>query len=298
MMSVFALGLTVLLLGAASANPLFDQVTEKGISPDGRHFVELPPPSMADGLSADQQRAVIARVAGPGRRVDDLMRDSVVAPLVVEVGEKSLRPDGPIMRTVDLWFIAHGDLDKLGSEESLEKLSENLKPAGQGDLPETRGVLGKEAMRARGIYVEDAEDRRQRFVYATFPLFDRVLVSATQRMVVTGSDRSVLAAGVIDAAFDDDPDFPNRWQRLARDALGRFEIGQPQVYRGAGFYVKATLLQEPPDAIFVEYHQAFCEPVEWFGGAPLLRSKLPLLVQDGVRKFRRELRRLSEPESR
>jgi hypothetical protein len=33
----------------------------------------------------------------------------------------------------------------------------------------------------------------------------------------------------------------------------------------------------------------FDEPNGWFGGANLLRSKLPLVIQDEVRNFRRRL---------
>ena len=33
----------------------------------------------------------------------------------------------------------------------------------------------------------------------------------------------------------------------------------------------------------------FDEPVGWFNGANLLRSKLPIVVQEGVRKFRPQL---------
>ena len=50
-----------------------------------------------------------------------------------------------------------------------------------------------------------------------------------------------------------------------------------------------TELIEPQGALFVEYHLVFDEPKAWFGGANLLRSKLPLMVQDNIRKFRREL---------
>jgi hypothetical protein len=41
--------------------------------------------------------------------------------------------------------------------------------------------------------------------------------------------------------------------------------------------------------VFVEYHLVFDELPEWFNGANLLRSKLPIVCQDGVRKFRRRV---------
>ena len=39
----------------------------------------------------------------------------------------------------------------------------------------------------------------------------------------------------------------------------------------------------------MEYHVAFVEPQGWFHGTNLLRSKLPIVAQEMVRKFRRNL---------
>jgi len=52
--------------------------------------------------------------------------------------------------------------------------------------------------------------------------------------------------------------------------------------------MKVTKLAEPAGALFVEQHLIFAEPVDWFDGANLLRSKLPLVVQDRVRSIRRQ----------
>ena len=41
--------------------------------------------------------------------------------------------------------------------------------------------------------------------------------------------------------------------------------------------------------MFIEYHVAFIEPEGWFHGTNLLRSKLPIVAQEMVRKFRRNL---------
>ena len=56
-----------------------------------------------------------------------------------------------------------------------------------------------------------------------------------------------------------------------------------------GGYMKASRLAQPSGAVLVEYHLVFEEPQGWFGGSNLLRSKLPLVCQDGVRKFRRRM---------
>jgi hypothetical protein len=72
-------------------------------------------------------------------------------------------------------------------------------------------------------------------------------------------------------------------------------IGPARPYIGAAWYSKATKLQQPQGAVLFEYHIVFDEPEGWFNGANLLRSKLPLLVQDGVRKFRRRFSENANP---
>jgi len=52
--------------------------------------------------------------------------------------------------------------------------------------------------------------------------------------------------------------------------------------------MKITRLAEPAGALFVEQHIVFAEPTGWFGGANLLRSKLPPVVQYAIRTTRQE----------
>jgi hypothetical protein len=98
-----------------------------------------------------------------------------------------------------------------------------------------------------------------------------------------------MAASILDRRFANDPDFPNRWRPVTRDDNGKRQLGAPQPYFGFGGYAKATRLVEPAGAILIEYHAAFAEPQDWFGGTNLLRSKLPILAQMIVRQLRRGL---------
>jgi hypothetical protein len=283
----------VVVLGTAPDNPLYKQLTEEGVCRRGTaECVKLPPPEMADGLSAAEQRAVIARIAGPTRRVDDLLRDSVVAPFVLRLGDAPTTPGGRPMRTIDLWFVAHGDLDRLDSEESLGELAEKLEKDSAKELPEVRGMLTAEQLRARGIEVVETERRKERFVHATTGLFDRVLLSATHRLVVTRGEESMLAAGAIDPRLTGDADYSNQWRPLRRLPSGKFEQGEATPYEASGFYAKVTKLKDPAGALWIEYHQAFDEPEGWFEGTGLLRARLPMAVQDGVRSFRRRLKEM------
>ncbi len=278
--------------GAVPENPVFELLIEQGLpAPDGSR-VKLPEPWLPDGLDAAAQRAALERMAGP-RPVDQLLRDSVVAPFVFTMGDVEGAEGAGTMRRVDVWFVAYGDLEKLAERETIDQLVESVQTQGPSDLPQRHGVLDEEEMRRRGLFVPDTEDRKQRFAYATVGLLDRVLLSATQQVVLTRRQESVLAAGMIDPRFTDDTEYPNQWRPIERDPSGRFIPGEPQPYSAAAFYVKVTRLKEPAGALVIECHQVFDEPEAWFGGRNLLRSKLPILVQDSVRKFRRKLRELS-----
>lgn len=285
--------LAAILLGAAPENPVFLQLTREGVPVAGRAQARLRAPSMGDGLDAAGQHEVIARLAGPHRRVADLTRKSVVAPFVLKIGKVPVAEGHSPLRTIDLWFVAYGRLEQFTTRKSLRELVESKRssersPRSAG-LPNEAKVLGEEALQQRGLEAEDTAGRKQGYLAATANLLDRVQLSTTHRVVVTRGQESVLAAGIIDPAFDDDAEYPNQWRPVERDRQGRFHLGDARPYRAAGFYAKATPLEEPAGALFIEYHQVFGEPAGWFGGANLLRSKLPLMVQDGVRKLRRRL---------
>jgi hypothetical protein len=119
---------------------------------------------------------------------------------------------------------------------------------------------------------------------------DKVELHQTSRCVLTRTKDSILIASVLDPRFASDREFPNAYRQLERNELGEIKKGPMKPYRGAGGYLKATRLDDPPNSLFIEYRLVFSEPHDWFDGANLLRSKLPVLLQSRVREMRRELR--------
>jgi hypothetical protein len=244
---------------------------------------------MPDGLDGAAQQQILARVAAPNRRVADLTRKSVVSPFVLKLGDASTSGEKQPFRTVDLWFVAYGRLELFSQEEFLQRLVETAESSKKGRLPFVKGILKPEEMKQLNLYEEDAPDHLQRFFYSTFGLFDRVLVSATRRVVVTRYPDSVMIAAIIDPRFSKSAEHPNHWQAVDRNERGESKLGPSQPYESAGLYAKVTRMTDPAGALFIEYHHTFCEPEAWFSGTALLRSKLPMVVQDAVRKLRRRL---------
>jgi hypothetical protein len=296
MQLAFLVVLTSSLVVGLPDNPVLRQLVEQGIPAGGGEAVKLPSPTMPDGLDSAGQQEVLAKVAAPNRRVADLVRKSVVSPFVLKLGDAATKDATRPFRTIDLWFIAHGRLELFGQQDFLQRLVETAEASKQGRLPFIKGILDREEMKQLGLKVEDQPDRIERYFYSTFGLFDRVLVSATRRVVVTRGPESVIVAAIIDPRFTKSAAHPNQWRPVVRNERGEPEFGPPHDYEAAGLYAKVTRLKEPDGTLFIEYHHAFCEPEAWFKGTALLRSKLPMVVQDGVRKLRRRLHEADDTE--
>ena len=264
-------------------NSVFASLIDEGITvaPDGGKKVALPRPSMPEGASAAEQRKIIADLPG-NRPYDDMVRNAIVAPFAMRIEEVE-NPTGDPLRRVDVWFVAYGRLEQFFDERheaSLVQWAATDKKSSAG------AVLSADDLRRHSI-VPAADNRvREQFVFRQGVLFDRVRVGATYRVMTTLEPKAVVIAAVIDPRFNEDEKYPNYWQSIA-------ESGEPaprQRYVTAAAYCKVSPLLEPKGAIFVEQHFLFAEPQGWFRGAPLLRSKLPLAIQDSVRHLRRQLR--------
>jgi len=247
---------------------LFDSGLHVGLDA----MAKLPPPTMPDGLDGKEQRAVIAALIGDDYTYENFIRRSAVAPHKLSVQDAvPPHPEAPARR-VDAWFIAHDDT-------FTGWLASAIKDSRKGKL------LTKEDLAARGIRLADGT--RETFVHMTLDLLGRVHLQATLRAVWARTGESVVIAVVVDPRFQEDPVFPNQWQSIIKNG-GERKLGPAHQWSGGGFYMKITKLAEPAGALFVEQHLIFAEPVDWFDGANLLRSKLPLVVQDRVRSIRRQ----------
>jgi hypothetical protein len=263
-------------------NSVFQQLRDPGVA-IGKIHVALPAPAMADGLDAKSQRAIIDKLAGNDIPVDELLRRSPVAPHILK--QRALpgaAPDLPC-HGIDVWYIAYGSMETLGRRDYIEKALAAARKDRKVRL------LTADELAKRKLSEKSGEQFEERYNYASFSVLDRVLVSGTNHVMLSRSDDSLLLASELDPRFAEDTEFPNRWQSMEKDDEGMTKLGTPTPYAGSAGYLKVTRLVEPKGALFVEYHQVFAEPRAWFGGANLLRSKIPIVVQGEVRALRREM---------
>ena len=244
-------------------------------------------PILTDGMTPAAQRQAIESLAAGRYDWDTFTRNSVVSPFILKItgGENETNHVG---RQVDLYFVAYGPLSKLKSENYLQEQLGLASSDSPGDEGGSVKVLKADDLNKRGIPVgQTTEDSRRVAVESTF--LGKVRINLTTNNLRSSSPDSVILASVADARFNGDPEFPNTWCSIVVDDAGNRQLGPPQPYPSLASYAKATQLAEPAGSMFIEYHVAFAEPRDWFHGANLLRSKLPIVAQDMVRKFRRSL---------
>jgi hypothetical protein len=289
--STFALAMFLIAGDHTAINPLFQSLQNPGFALDGTARVTLPAPLVADGLDATAQQAALAKIVGDRYPVEEFTRPSVVAPFVLKLPKASGATAAG--RGVDLWFIVHGDLDDLAKDDILKEFTTArgkdatihvLTPAELKDRQIPSASSGEKRMLAPG-------ETEERYAHTVATILDRVELHSTSRCVLSRTEDSVVIATLVDHRFDNDREFPNSYRRLIRSESGETSKGPPQPYSGAGGYLKATQLSDPKGAILVEYHSIYSEPNDWFNGANLLQSKLPILLQSRVRELRRDLRK-------
>ena len=264
-------------------NVIFKEVIEKGISISDKQTLKLPAPTMADGLDKAGQTKVLLKLAGEDYALEDLVRDSVVAPHIYKFRDLNAEAADGRGRGVDLWFVAYGNIDLLQATTL------------QGQFGGGRNKITqlKEAdLMRRNIKVKAEAGLEENFAHVVGPILDRVQVSSMNHGMISRTKESMVLAARLDTRFVKDAEFPNQWRSITFQDNGKELLGPPQPYEGAGMYIKLTRLHEPAGAVFVEFHQAFVEPKKWFDAPNMLKSKLPIVIQSDVRTFRKDLGKL------
>ena len=258
-------------------NPIYREVLETGIKVTPAEHVKLTPPYLADGLDAAAQRNQIEKLGGRRYPWEVLTRQSTVAPQIIPpIEEKSPNADTKA-RIVHVYFVAHGDFQAIAKSGGLAEPDDSN---GKAWKP-----ISAEELAAKKITIDDPD--HESYGYFTNDVIEKVRLSGVLRTYWSQTEESLIAAAMLDPRFDEDGDYPNRWQPLSRGPRGP-EPGNASPYSGAGGYTKITRPKGMEGAVFVESHLVFAEPKAWFNGANLLGSKLPAVLQHEVRSARRE----------
>jgi hypothetical protein len=273
---------------APPAGDLVDDLSSHGVTfPSGKTVV-LPKAQMPDGLDAAAQQEALRRAAGK-YPLDRFVRDAVVSPFELEMNSIDDAKGARHGQRLDFCFVAYGTLEEIIRQDLFGALAGAQDSSGDGADHTTARALTAAELQARDLAPQKTAEREESYLLVNVPILNRVQLRGVGFAAREKRPESVVAGIKLDERFDKDQEFSNTWSPLLRDKSGKLSEGAAKPYSGLGGYMKITQLQQPAGALFVECHIAFAEPEAWFDGKNLLRSKLPLVVQDNVRSFRRKL---------
>jgi hypothetical protein len=272
--------------GQSPANALFTDLTEKGIAIPNGPVVKLPTPLVSQEVDAATAPALLEKAAGK-LPPELFVRKSDAAPFNLKIDSINDKKGERCAQTIDLWLIAYGKLTTVAQKDVVTQLLVGERDRDHAEIK----LLSVDELRARGITPLQGPGLEER--YATFEavLLDKVQVTGITRNVKTIAPRSLVLAMTLDDRFANDKEHPNRWRPIGPGVDGKVKLGAPQPYAGLAGYVRVSELPRPPGALLFEMHCVFHEPPAWFGGPNLLRSKLPVVIQENLRTFRRKLAR-------
>jgi hypothetical protein len=267
-------------------NTVYARVLSEGLKADGKTFV-LPVPRLLDGQAAEEQRAALATVAGSERGLEEMFRDSVTAPHIIKVHDH--KTADATIRAAELWFVVYGDFHEI--DPVREAARTDQKEVEAGNMWFQSRLLKPQELRAVRIEpAPGASGINQWYAHLHARLLDRIEIEVTNHVMATQSSESIVVASQTDSAFAQAKNNGNFWISVAKTD-GTPAEGAAHPYPGGISFAKMSRVKFKPGAILVETHMAFVEPVEWFQGAPILRSKFSVVAQDQIRTLRREIAR-------
>ena len=264
---------------AHQRNKVFKEVLREGLKAGGT-TVPLPAPTFRDGLDEADRRAALLEICGSEQALGNFLRDSVTAPYVLKTNDA--KTEGSTVRSIDLWFVVRADLSKLDPVKFIGQADE--KAVEVGNMRFEQRLLTADDLKPRDRVAQLEGDAPHWFVDLKGRLLDRIAFEAVDEAMATRTEDSMVIAAHVDPKFNAPGEPMNHWKNVRED-------GPANPYQGGASYAKISRLKlkEAEGSLIVEAHAAFDEPNAWFQGAPILRSKFSPVVQDQVRRLRREL---------
>ncbi|MEM6979454.1 MAG: hypothetical protein AAF539_07260 [Planctomycetota bacterium] len=258
---------------------LFDDLIENGIDVGGVN-AKITRSIDVSASDSDVRRDIAGR--NDWKR---FTRDSVTAPILMNFDTVESAEGTRVGHVMSFRFVAHQEFETLKEKGFLKTLFQD---SSQREESSFEG-FDNELMEEFGLKPQDATD----YGFATFELLKRIRIRGIFASQTTVDDDVAVTAWRLLEEKPNDSDYCSTWSPLDNDEVGRKVEGDRQAYAGIAGYVSMTSLA-PVDstlagACLVECHSIIHEPKQWFDGRNLLRSKLPLIVQESVRKFRRKL---------
>ncbi len=282
---LFALSLGHEARSNAQELSLSTELIEHGLAFDADVQIRLAAPSLHLGLSEAAKQETLHRLAGK-QEWSSFTRDSLMAPIAIDIETIDDSQGERLGITVHNAFIVYAELGKLRDAEAMQEMFG--RPGNSGD---SAGVvteeISKDELRRLGMTAE--ANSAATYAYLELPLLNKVLVRGVIRIEKREREGASEFFWRLDPAFDSVDKYASRWTKLERNSVGKLFEGESFAYSGCGGFLGVYELEPGTNQLLVESRLLLREPREWFAGSNFLRSKLPSMMQENARNFRRKL---------
>ncbi len=266
-------------------DPIYLPLVKQGLKVEDAKWIPMTAPTLPDGMKVEEQKkAIEALTEGVG--MEKFLKNSPVSPYVLKMQSAEKLSSGSEAQRIDVWFAAHGDLDQIVDKKMIDDALGTQKTTNDRSEDRSRELSDEELKKANLVAGEQPDRSHLTFGLVEYSLLDKVRLSLVTRTQSIRTPESII---VVHAIHEGIADQPSVWRSILATTDQKSAFGSAQPYSMGAGYTKITQLQFEANVLLIETHVLFVEPQEWFQGRNLLRSKLPPIIQDGLRKFRRRL---------
>lgn len=264
---------------------LASHLTSAGIEFTPGVSIKLPRPSLSPEVAQADRLAAAQALAGSAAW-ERFIGDSLNAPVTVDIAPIVGPQAERLGLSVHTAFVVHTTLERLSDRQAMEAVFGKPQEGSQMDGLVIQ-ELSADQLQSHGM--EQMSDGSTQFFYIELPLLNKVLVQGVARVEAQQREDGVEYYWQLDPRFNDQPQWATRWTRLERNAVGKLVHGETFAYAGCGGFWGAYQIGPEASPLVIESQLLLREPQQWFAGSHFLRSKIPSLMQENARTFRRKL---------
>lgn len=270
----------------AQSPSLLTQVAGVGIDIPQLGKTPVAMPSLQGSQTETDRTAALKSIAG-GAGWKRFSRNSVVAPVSIDMDYLKDASGTRLGHSVHFAFVVHASLETLKDKDLMKQMFGEEQSEAQKPDEEAKEMESQEVTDADLAKLEITPDDQTSFASVGFPLLDKVQLRGVLQLQQAVENDTIVLTMAVDPRFQD----RNAWSPLSDGQ--RPTDWRP--YQGAAGYLSVTRLNESDGkglsaACLLESRFVIYEPVDWFSGSNLLRSKLPLMLQESARSLRRKLK--------
>lgn len=267
----------------------------------GGQDVKLNAPKFDPRSPSEERSAAQERLAG-AHGWKRFSRNSVVAPVKIELAYLKNESDQRIGHRVHVAYVVHAGLDTLRDADLMGDLfgkpsdgdsdhdDETARESSEGEESFLSEELDPKELAALQIEPEEGVS----YGWLEFLLLKKVDLQGVIRSQRWEEENFVAISWELDDRFSDQnpahETYRNEWIRRDRGPNGELMLSDPKPYSGVAGYLVISTIAGLGNASLIEAEVVLHEPEGWFNGSSLLRSKLPLILQESARRFRRGLK--------